>query len=202
MLDWRNRENSVILGMPKNTKYQWKNIAALFGVAMFFSCINNVKEVNDFLLDKNLPIGESENVHYVYKDSGHVVSRLKTPLLYDFSNRKNHPYSEYPKGLEIVTIDKRGIDSTTITGNYARSFTKTAVSEIIGEVVVYNHTENTKLETSQLYWDQKTNYFFTEKKFRLTLENDTIYGTGFESKNNLRHWVLKNMTGNLFLKEE
>ena len=79
---------------------------------------------------------------------------------------------------------------------------KTSVSEIIGDVVVYNHTEKTKLETSQLYWDQKTNYFFTEKKFRLTLENDTIYGTGFESKNNLQNWILKNMTGDLFLKEE
>ncbi len=188
--------------MLTSTKYSLKNIVVLLGTAMFFSCVNNVKEVKDFLSDKNLPIGESENVKYVYKDSGRVVSRLRTPLLYDFSNRKTHPYSEYPKGLEIVTIDKTGVDSTTIKGNYARSFTKTSVSEIIGDVVVYNHTEKTKLETSQLYWDQKTNYFFTEKKFRLTLENDTIYGTGFESKNNLQNWILKNMTGDLFLKEE
>jgi LPS export ABC transporter protein LptC len=202
MLDWGNRENSLILGMLKNRKHHWKNIVVLAGAAMFFSCVNSVKEVNDFLSDKNLPIGESENVNYVYKDSGRVVSRLRTPLLYDFSNRKNHPYSEYPKGLEIVTIDKTGLDSTTIKGNYARSFAKTSVSEIVGDVVVYNHGEKTKLETSQLYWDQKTNYFFTEKKFRLTLENDTIYGTGFESKNNLHNWVLKNMTGYLFLREE
>ncbi|WP_243739328.1 LPS export ABC transporter periplasmic protein LptC [Flavicella sediminum] len=179
-----------------------KNIVAIFMVAMFFSCVNNVKEVKDFLADKNLPVGESENVRYVYKDSGKVVTRLNTPLLYDFSNRKEHPYSEYPEGVVIVTIDKTGTDSTTISGDYARSYTKTSISEIIGNVVVYNHTEKTKLETSQLYWDQKINYFFTEKEFKLTLDQDTIYGTGFESKHNLQNWVMKKTSGELFLKEE
>lgn len=169
---------------------------------MFFSCANSVKEVNDFLADKNLPVGESENVRHVYKDSGRVVSRLITPLLLDFSNRENHPYSEYPKGIKLVTINKSGVDSTTVTGNYAISYSKTSVSELIGDVVVYNHTEKSKLKTPQLYWDQKTNYFFTEEKFSLIVEGDTIHGVGFESNLNLSDWVLKKITGNLKLKEE
>jgi LPS export ABC transporter protein LptC len=186
----------------ENKRNRWINIAALTGMAMFFSCVNSVQEVNDFLADKNLPIGESENVVHVYKDSGKVVFRLLTPLLLDFSNRKEHPYSEFPKGIQLVTIDKTGKDSTTITGNYAISYVKTKVSEIVGDVEVFNHTEQSKLETSQLYWDQKTNYIFTEKPFVLTLEKDTIYGTGFESRQDLKGWVLKKMSGNLHLKEE
>lgn len=169
---------------------------------MFFSCVNSVQEVNDFLADKNLPIGESENVVHVYKDSGNVVFRLLTPLFLDFSNRKEHPYSEFPKGIQLVTIDMTEKDSTTITGNYAISYAKTKVSEIVGDVVVFNHGEQSKLETSQLYWDQKTNYIFTEKPFVLTLEKDTIFGTGFESRQDLKGWVLKKMSGNLHLKEE
>jgi LPS export ABC transporter protein LptC len=102
----------------------------------------------------------------------------------------------------LVTIDKTGKDSTTITGNYAISYAKTTVSEIVGDVEVFNHTEQSKLETSQLYWDQKTNYIFTEKPFVLTLEKDTIFGTGFESRQDLKGWVLKKMSGNLHLKEE
>lgn len=186
----------------KNIKNKIVNIVAIFLVAMFFSCANSVKEVNDFLADKNLPVGESENVRHVYKDSGRVVSRLITPLLLDFSNRENHPYSEYPKGIKLVTINKSGVDSTTVTGNYAISYSKTSVSELIGDVVVYNHTEKSKLKTPQLYWDQKTNYFFTEEKFSLIVEGDTIHGVGFESNLNLSDWVLKKITGNLKLKEE
>lgn len=169
---------------------------------MFFSCTNSVNEVNDFLADKNLPVGESENVRHVYKDSGKVVIRMITPLLLDFSNREAHPYTEYPKGIKLVSISKTGLDSTTVTSNYAISYSKTSISELIGNVVVYNHTEKSELLTPQLYWDQETNYFFTEEKFSLIMEGDTIHGKGFESNLDLTGWVLKKITGDLKLKEE
>ncbi len=188
--------------MLKKNKNKIKSIVVIFMTAMLFSCVNSVKEVNDFLADKNLPIGESEHVFHVYKDSGNVVFRMNAPLLLDFSNREIHPYSEFPKGIELVTISKDGKDSTTITGNYAISYNKTSVSEIIGDVVVYNHTEKSKLETPQLYWDQKTNYIFTEREFTLAVEEDTIRGKGFESKQDLSGWILKKITGDLHIKEE
>lgn len=188
--------------MSKKIQNTVQNIVVICLAAMFFSCVNSVKEVNDFLADKNLPIGESENVFHVYKDSGRIVFRMNTPLLLDFSNREMHPYSEFPKGIELVTISKDGKDSTTITGNYAVSYSKTSISEIIGDVVVFNHTEKSELQTPQLYWDQKTNYIFTEKEFTLTVEGDTIHGKGFESKQDLSGWVLKKIKGDLNVKEE
>lgn len=213
MLDWNYCENSLIykgvkISFLKNTYmlqniFKWiQNIAALFVVAMFFSCANSVQEVNDFLADKNLPVGESRDVRHVYKDSGRIVFRLNTPLLYDFSNREKHPYSEYPKGIKVVTISNSGEDSTTVTGDYAKSFNKTQISELIGNVVVYNHTEKSILKTPQLYWDQRTNYVFTEKKFSLITEGDTIRGKGFESNMDLTGWLLKKIKGDIQIKEE
>lgn len=213
MLDWNYCENSLIykevkISFLKNTYmlqniFKWiQNIAALFVVAMFFSCANSVQEVNDFLADKNLPVGESRDVRHVYKDSGRIVFRLNTPLLYDFSNREKHPYSEYPKGIKVVTISNSGEDSTTVTGDYAKSFNKTQISELIGNVVVYNHTEKSMLKTPQLYWDQRTNYVFTEKKFSLITEGDTIRGKGFESNMDLTGWLLKKIKGDIQIKEE
>lgn len=179
-----------------------KNIAIISLVAMFFSCTNDTKKVRDLLADKNLPIGVATNAFHVYKDSGKMTSKLVTPLLHDFSNRKAHPYNEFPKGIKIVTFDNDGKDSTTITGNYALSYAKTRVSEIKGNVVVFNHTDKAKLETNQLFWDQKEKYFFTEDGFRLTTVNDTINGFGFESKQNLSQWILKDITGEIETKQE
>lgn len=180
----------------------YKNIAIISLVAMFFSCTNDTKKVRDLLADKNLPIGVATNAFHVYKDSGKMTSKLVTPLLHDFSNRKAHPYNEFPKGIKIVTFDNDGKDSTTITGNYALSYAKTRVSEIKGNVVVFNHTDKAKLETNQLFWDQKEKYFFTEDGFRLTTANDTINGFGFESKQNLSQWILKDITGEIETKQE
>lgn len=180
------------------TKY--KSIATICIVAMLFSCTNNTQKVRDFLVAQNLPIGVAKDIDHVYKDSGRITSKLITPLLHDFSNRKEHPYNEFPKGLKIISFESP-TDSVTITGDYGLSYSKTLVSEIVGNVVVLNHTENTKLETEQLYWDQKTGYFFSEKKFKFTTPESTFFGVGFESNEDLSKRLVKNLTGTIDTKE-
>ncbi len=177
-----------------------KSITVILLTVMLFSCSNNTQEVRDFLASKNLPIGIAKDAFHVYKDSGRITSKLITPLLYDYSNRKQHPYNEFPKGIKIINFD--GKDSVTITGNYALSYSKTSVSEIKGNVVVYNHSEKSKLETEQLFWDQNTKYFFSEKAFTLSTLKDTIYGVGFECKEDLSKHLAKKTTGKLETTEE
>ncbi|WP_036823837.1 LPS export ABC transporter periplasmic protein LptC [Polaribacter sp. Hel1_85] len=172
-----------------------KSITVLFITVMLFSCSNNTQEVRDFLASKNLPIGVAKDAFHVYKDSGRITSKLITPLLRDFSNRKQHPYNEFPKGIKIINFE--GKDSVTITGNYALSYSKTSISEITGNVVVLNHKEQSKLETEHLLWDQNTKYFFSEAAFTLTTLKDTIYGVGFESKEDLSMHLAKKTTGKL-----
>lgn len=182
-------------------KHIFKSIAVIGLIAMLFSCTNDAKKVRDLLADRNLPIGVAKNAYHVYKDSGKVTSKLITPVLHDFSNREQHPYNEFPKGIKIITYENEGKDSTTITGNYALSYAKTQVSEIKGNVVVYNHTDSLKLETNQLFWDQREKYFFTEDGFRLTTPSSTIDGYGFESKQDLSKWILKDITGEVETKQ-
>jgi LPS export ABC transporter protein LptC len=178
-----------------------KNIVIAFAVTMFFSCRNSTQQVRDFLAEKNMPIGVAKDAYHVYKDSGMITSKLITPLLRDFRNREDHPYNEFPEGIKIINFENKGKDSVTITGDYALSYTKTSFSEIRGNVVIINHTEQSRLETEQLFWDQKTQYFFSEKKFILIKKQDTTRGHGFESKEDLSKWVSKNVTGEFDVKE-
>ncbi len=125
---------------------------------------------------------------------------MKAPVMLDFDNRKEHPYSEFPEGIKITTIEING-DSITIEGDYAKSYKKTEVAEIKNNVVIYNFAEKTKLETEQIFWDQKTHYFFTERKFTFYTLTDTIHGTGFESSEDLKTWWMKNQSGVINIKE-
>lgn len=174
-----------------------RSIGACLLVSMLFSCTNDSKEVRDFLAEQNLPIGVAKNAFHIYKDSGRVTSKLITPQLNDFSNRKAHPYNEFPKGVRIINFENGGKDSVTVIGDYALTYSKTSISELKGNVVVINHRENSRLETDQMFWDQKNKYFFSEKKFILTTQTDTIRGVGFESKEDLSKWIQKNITGDI-----
>ena len=188
--------------MYSRYKKIFKSIASISLVAMLFSCTNNSNEVRDFFATKNLPIGVTKEMHHIYKDSGKITSRLITPLLKDFSNRKEHPYNEFPEGLILTSYENNGKDSITISGNYALTYTKTQVSEIIGNVVITNHTDESVLRTEQLYWVQKTDYFFSEKKFKLTTPTRQMIGTGFESKKDLTKFLAKKMAGEGLIKED
>ena len=65
-----------------------------------------------------------------------------------------------------------------------------------------NHKDQSRLETEELFWDQKTNYFVSETAFSLMKQNDTIYGIGFESKDDLTKHLAKKTTGKLETSEE
>ena len=138
----------------------------------------------------------------MYKDSGRITSKLITPVMLDFSNRREHPYSEFPDGIKIINFVNKGKDSVTITGNYALSYAKTSISEIKGNVIVINHTDKSRLETEQLFWDEETKYFVSEKAFKLMKEKDTVFGIGFESKDDLTKHLAKKTTGRLETSEE
>lgn len=188
--------------MRTSSKILIKSITVSLITVMLFSCSNNTQKAEDFLADKNLPIGKSKDAFHVYKDSGRITSKLITPLMLDYSNREKHPYSEFPSGIKIINFENKGSDSVTITGDYALSYSKTSISEIKGNVVVINHSEKSRLETEQLFWDEKTKYFVSEKAFKLTKENDTIFGIGFESKDDLSKHLAKKTTGKLETTED
>ena len=168
---------------------------------MLFSCGNDIKKINDFIAAKNLPISITKNINLTHTDSGYVKSKMSAKLLYDFSNREKHPYNEFPNGIKIINFDKN--DSTTVTANYAITYSKTQITEIKGNVIVLNHSKNIKLKTEQLFWDQKENYYYSNKKSVLTTLTDTLIGVdGFDAKSDLSNANMMDNSAKLNLKEE
>jgi len=186
--------------MFQSVSHNIKSIATIILVAMLFSCGNDLKEVQDFLADKNLPVGVAKNVNLIHTDSGKVKTKLITPLLLDFSNRETHPYQEFPEGITVITFDKKG-DSIILTANFSRTYSKTGISEAKQNVIVTSHKEKSKLFTEQLFWDQTTHYIYTEKPFKLITQTDTINGKGFESNEDLSKVTMKDISGPVYINE-
>jgi len=186
--------------MFQHKLHKIKNSAVILITALFFSCGNDIKEVQDFLADKNLPVGVAKNVNLVHTDSGRVKTKLNTKVLLDFSNRKEHPYQEFPDGIEIITFDKNN-DSITLIADFCRTYARTGISEVKQNVLVINHKDQVKLYTDQLFWDQNTHYIYTEEAFKLITQTDTIKGKGFESNEKLSKVTMKNTSGVIYLNE-
>ena len=80
-----------------------------------------------------------------------------------------YPFTEFPKGIEVILFDERG-KKNFINADYAITFKGTDIIDLQGNVKMTSDGGQF-LETEQLYYDQKNEWFFTEKKFKFTDPN-------------------------------
>lgn len=145
-----------------------KNIRILFVVltlALMCSCESNFKDVQKINFAEFTPSGEADTLDLKYTDSGKIKSILLSPKMLDYANVE-FPFTEFPKGVNVTLYDNKE-KRTFITSNYAISFKGTNIIDLRGNVVITSESGQ-KLETEQLYFDQKNEWFFTEKYFKFT----------------------------------
>ena len=160
----------------------WKNIRLLqwtffLSVALLCSCESNFKEVQKINYSEFIPSGEAENFNLKYTDSGRIKSILVSPKMLDYSSVE-FPFTEFPKGVLVTMFDANG-KKTYISSDYAVTFKGTDLIDLQKNVKISNETGQ-QMETEQLYFDQKNEWFFTEKKFKFTDPKGVSYGEGID----------------------
>ncbi|PJB11780.1 MAG: LPS export ABC transporter periplasmic protein LptC [Flavobacteriales bacterium CG_4_9_14_3_um_filter_40_17] len=154
------------------------HIAATLVVAMFFSCQDNLGKIQKMQLTSRAPIGIAENFSLKYTDSGRVTSHLISAKMIDYSNRK-FSFSRFPEGLLLYFFDKNNF-KTTVKADKAVNYDSMDVIELLGNVKIIKH-DGALLETDQLFWDQKNEWLFSEKKFKFTdVDGSVVEGFGID----------------------
>tara|TARA_B100001093_G_scaffold118319_1_gene110888 strand:- start:6 stop:536 length:531 start_codon:yes stop_codon:yes gene_type:complete len=134
----------------------------IFIFIFLLSCEDNFQEIQNINSKNILPIGITENLKLIYTDSAKVKAILYSDLNKDFTNQ-SFPYSEFPEGVKITFYDN-DLNETIVTSDYAITYNKTNIVNLIGNVVI-NNFDGSELKTKQLYWDPKQEWLFTEEKF-------------------------------------
>ena len=134
----------------------------IFIFIFLLSCEDNFQEIQNINSKNILPIGITENLKLIYTDSAKVKAILYSDLNKDFTNQ-SFPYSEFPEGVKITFYDN-DLNETIVTSDYAITYNKTNIVNLIGNVVI-NNFDGSQLKTKQLYWDPEQEWLFTEEKF-------------------------------------
>jgi LPS export ABC transporter protein LptC len=151
-------------------------IALLFCFAVV-SCESNFKEVQKMGVSEFTPSGDADSINLKYTDSGRITANLISPKMLDYATVQ-YPFTEFPKGMHLTLFDKSG-KQTYIDAQYAISHKTTNIIDLQGNVKISNQNGEL-LETEQLYYDQKNEWFFTEKKFKFTSPKGVSYGEGID----------------------
>jgi LPS export ABC transporter protein LptC len=158
-----------------------RNSAPFFLAILFcltiISCESNFRDVQKMGVSEFAPSGDADSINLKYTDSGRITANLISPKMLDYATVE-FPYTEFPKGIHLTLYDKNG-KQTYIDAIYAVSHKATNIIDLQGKVKISNQNAE-QLETEQLYYDQKNEWFFTEKKFKFTSPKGVSYGEGID----------------------
>lgn len=177
----------------------------LCGIAIlliFFSCKNDIETINALTNEIELPDQTGYDVEIAYTDSGLLKGKIFAPEVNVYA-RKEEPYIEFPQGIRVIFYTLGGIANASVQSKYAIYFQKEKLWEARYQVVAENPGEGKKLETEQLFWDEKTEQIYSDKYSKITNPDGVSMGeNGFEAKQDLTWYKLKRTTSTINLKED
>lgn len=163
----------------------------LLFILFIISCTNDLQEVNKLFETIDTDIEHARDVNVIYSDSAKVRLKVSGPKL-ERHVSKIDPKDVFTEGVHVEFLDN---DQTTLSWLDARYLERIEQEQKVyvrDSVVLYN-TENEKLETSELIWDEEAEKIYTDKFVRITQpeKGDTSYGYGFETNKQFTEFTIK-----------
>ncbi len=165
----------------------------LGGATLFMSCHRTQPPAGDEQM-QDVITQQSEDLKIVYSKEGNLSYRFSTPLMERYEMARE-PYMEFRKGVEITTYnDSTHTVESTLTANYAIFLEKQELWEAKGNVVA-TKAGGQKLETEQLFWNQKTKRVYSNVDSKVTQGRDVILGEGFDSDEEFEDYIIRRPKG-------
>lgn len=159
-------------------------------VTLLFACESNFDQIQKINISEMMPTGDADSIHLKYSDSGVVKSILKAPKMLDFG-AVNYPFTEFPKGMHLTLLDDKK-QASLIQADYTITYKETGIIDLRNNVKLTS-PQGQVLETSQLYYDQKNEWFFTEKNFTFTDKKGITKGEGIDFNKDFTRITYKNV---------
>lgn len=127
--------------------------------------------------------------------------RAKTMIGYDHEKAKT-PYREFPDGIEVITYaDSTGAVASRLIADYAIEMVNDKIWEAKGNVVATN-ADGHKLETQQLFWNQRSGKIYSYVDSKVTQGRDVMVGVGFESNEAFTEWEFRRPRGTVSVEND
>jgi LPS export ABC transporter protein LptC len=181
-----------------------KKILFFLGTVIILSGITNCGEtkvkphVDISIEEENLPVQESWNSKIIFTEDGITKAVLRTDHIRMFLE----PREKLLTKVEIDFFDSRGKPSSRLTSKRGKVDDVNENMYAIDSVVAYNDSSKVLLETEELMWRKSDSKIVTEKFARITTPDEIMEGYGFESDQNLRNYVIYDITYRTTLKKK
>ena len=166
-------------------------------------CQNDIEMVNALANEPSLPNQSGKNIEFQLTDSGKLKIIFKAPLAERYVNNEEEPYKEFPKGIEVLFYNDEEQLESKITAGYAKQWEEQMLWKATDSVVAQNVLTDERLDTEELFWDEKNKKIYSNVFTKITNEDGIYYGEkGFEADQDLENYKLIGSSGTVKVKDE
>ncbi len=174
--------------------------AAALIVCCFFtiSCENDPRVIKE-LTEKKVLVEEGKNIESYLSQQDKVKAKLTAPLMFRYET--DTTYVEFPKTLHVDFYDDSAKIETWLDSKYGKYFETLNKVYLRDSVTVINVKGDT-LRSPDLWWDQNTKLFYTDKLAEYHRKDKHIFGgKGLEATQDLKSIIFKHPTGTIQVSE-
>lgn len=164
--------------------------------AFFFSCSNDLKEVQMINADRETPDESMEGVTMIVTDNGMERAIINTPLIYSYGTRQGR--KEFPKGLAVDIFNQLGEKETFISSKKGHFSDQTHMLELEDSVVMINFKTWDTLQTEYMVWKQDSAIIVAPYESHIYGNSGEFWGKNFRSNENFTKSSWKNFRGKYF----
>lgn len=182
------------------------NCLLLCSLLLFWvACKSDIETINALTQELNLPDQSGKNVEFQLTDSGRLVVIFRAPLAERYMNTPDErgPYKVFPEGIEVEFYNDAGLLESTIIAGYAEHWEEESLWRARDSVVARNLISGERLDTEELYWNEKDKKIYSQVFTKITNEDGIYFGEkGFESDQDLENYKLIGSRGDVVVRDE
>ncbi|MFT4023293.1 MAG: LPS export ABC transporter periplasmic protein LptC [Flavihumibacter sp.] len=166
----------------------------LFAFLLFSSCENSLEDIKK-LTEKRDAVEQALQVESYLSQGGIVKARLTAPVMDRYV--VDTPYIEFPKSLHVDFFNDSTKVESELSAKYGRYRENEGKVLLRDSVVVFNLRHDT-MRTSELWWDQDKQLFYTDKPVDIHQPDKIVHAAGgLEADQSFNWYVLKENIGSL-----
>lgn len=161
-----------------NTFAHKYRIPVMFFMAgiLFFACENNLDSIQKVTYDPNAPSEVTRDLTVLYNDSGYAKIRIYATLAETYRSPKH--ITKLKDGLKVEFFSDEGQITSQLTALYGEIDYETGMIVVRDSVGLLNIAKKQRLETEELFWNQRDSSVYTDKNVIIKSDDNSIKGRG------------------------
>jgi lipopolysaccharide export system protein LptC len=183
-----------MLSVNSMTELSYRLTVFLLVIGLFFSSCENKAKDNSVNTPRHQIPEEGKNIVSLLSEGAKLKGRLTAPYMLRFQ-RADSPYAEFPKTLHVDFYNASKVIESQLDALYGKYLQAQNKVYLRDSVVVKNILKGDTVHCQELWWDQQTERFYTDKPVRIYTKDKVLFGNGMEADQNFQWYHIIHLTG-------